>query len=75
MSLHTSPDFNWLRVSWGGPDQPQAEHCSYCDSPIGEDDVPLILWNKDGWAARFCDACQTRYWGLRHIPDEADDDQ
>jgi hypothetical protein len=55
--------FNWTAVSWGGPDEPASEVCSYCDAPIGEDDIPLTLWNKDGWCARFCEACQVRYWG------------
>ena len=27
--------FNWMAVSWGGPDEQSAEDCSYCDAPLG----------------------------------------
>ena len=47
--LAPKPDFNWLLVNWGGPDEPRTTCCSYCgDSfPTEEQDpefVPLILW-------------------------------
>lgn len=67
--LTPTGDFNWMAVSWGGPDEVPAETCSYCDAAMGEEEVPLILWNREGWAARFCTACQGRYWGLRTIDD------
>ena len=55
--------FDWTAVSWGGPDEPAAETCSLCDAPIPDDDVTLILWTPGGWCARFCAACQARWWG------------
>jgi hypothetical protein len=55
--------FDWTAVSWGGPDQPAATECAVCDAPLPEDDVPLILWSRNGWSARFCAACQQRFWG------------
>jgi hypothetical protein len=58
------PGFNWMAVSWGGPDEPIAEACSYCDALLDDEDVPLILWNNQGWSARFCDDCQRRWWGM-----------
>ena len=65
ITLRPSADFDWSAVSWGGPDEPAAEACSYCDAEIPEEDVPLILWNDAGWCARFCDACQRRWWGMQ----------
>ena len=57
--------FDWLRVSWGAPEEPPAEACSYCDALLDVDaGVPLILWNADGWCAQFCDDCQRIWWGL-----------
>ena len=63
--LQPSAGFDWSAVSWGGPDELVSETCSYCDAPIAEDDFPLMLWNRDGWCARFCAACQSRWWGVR----------
>lgn len=74
MTLKPSPDFDWTMVSWGGPDERVAETCSYCGDDIPEDDVPLILWNSEGWCARFCDHCQERYWGVRVLDDPPTDD-
>ena len=42
-----------------------ANNCSYCDAPIPEDAVPLRMWNEDGWAVVFCDACAERWFGMR----------
>ena len=69
MILHPTAEFNWQQVSWGGPDEVVTETCSYCEAPLGDMDepdyeVPLILWNKDGWCAQFCIECQRRYWGM-----------
>jgi hypothetical protein len=64
-SLFPAEGFIWQAVSWGGPDERVSDICSYCDAPIADDDVPLILWNDVGWCARFCDACQRRWWGLQ----------
>lgn len=62
--IRPAPGFDWARVSWGGPDQPRTETCSYCDAPIGDDEVPLILWSEKGWCAEFCDACKKLWWGF-----------
>ena len=70
MSGHRAPGlgprsgFDWARVSWGGPDEPPADTCSYCDAAIAEGDVPLVMWNADGWTARFCDGCMKEWWGF-----------
>jgi hypothetical protein len=69
MSLSPTPDFDWLLVEWRGPKQTAATSCSYCREPLGDDEddgyeIPLMLWNKDGWGARFCINCQRRYWGF-----------
>jgi len=58
------PGFDWSRVTWGRPDSPVSALCSYCSAAIREDDVPLRVWNAQGFAAQFCDACQRRWWGM-----------
>jgi hypothetical protein len=57
--------FDWDRVTWGKPDEMPSEFCSYCSTEIPEDSVPLTLFTDDGHAARFCDNCQRRWWGMR----------
>jgi hypothetical protein len=69
--LRPTADFNWTAVSWGGPDEPPPNQCSYCDAPIPEGAVALLLWNPESWCATFCNACQTRYWGLQGLDDGA----
>jgi hypothetical protein len=64
--------FDWKKLTWGRPDSLPSVLCSYCSASIGEDDVPLILWNKEGWTVRFCDVCQERWWGLQSFKDEPD---
>jgi hypothetical protein len=67
--------FDWMAVSWEGPDEPPADDCSYCGAAIIPDEtVPLILWNGDGWCARFCDACMAKWWGIETVPSFDDDD-
>jgi len=58
------PDFDWSRLTWGRPDSPPTVLCSYCSASLTEEEVPLILTNKDGWTVRFCDACVNRWWGF-----------
>lgn len=70
MTLRPRPGFNWQQVSWGAPDEPQTEICSYCEAPLGDSEepdyeIPLILWNADGWCAQFCKLCQEQWWGLQ----------
>ena len=50
-----------LSVNWEGPDQTPGDRCSFCDAPIGEDDVPVVMWSSEGWTARFCDACVAKH--------------
>lgn len=66
-SLVPKPGFNWLAVSWGGPAEPVALACSYCEAPFGEGEMPLILWNPEGWCAQFCEACQLQWWGIERL--------
>lgn len=69
-TLRALPGFDWSKVQWGGPDEPQTETCSYCNADLGEPEepdyeVPLMLWRKDGSCAQFCLVCQERWWGVR----------
>lgn len=39
---------------------PEDDRCSWCLGPIGEDEVPLMLFKDVGaatWQARVCEAC------------------
>ena len=69
MTQHTIaplPGFDWQKVNWGGPDEPRTEVCSYCGDALDhEHPVPLILWDRRGWTAEFCDHCQATWWGMR----------
>lgn len=65
MELTPRNGFDWNRVVWGKPDSVVSAVCSYCFTAIGEDDIPLRCWKKDGHAAQFCDDCQRKYWGLQ----------
>jgi len=67
--LRPSEGFDWTAVSWGGPDQIVSCECSYCEAPLGEPgdpdyEVPLIIWNADGWCAQFCAECCRKWWGM-----------
>jgi hypothetical protein len=64
-TLEPKPGFDWAHVTWGRPDSPPSAICSYCSAGIGEDDVPMRLWNSSGWAAQFCEDCQRKWWGLQ----------
>lgn len=74
-TLKPKNGFNWMAVSWGGPEEVVSEECSYCEAPIPENSCPLIMYNHDGWTARFCRACQESWWGMKTFdPPEDDDD-
>ena len=62
LKMVPASEFDWTLVSWGGPDEPPAEDCSYCDAPIPDESVPLMIFNPEGWCARFCDKCQRLWW-------------
>lgn len=57
--------FDWGRVTWGRPDSPPSVLCSYCSASIGEEEIPLIMWNAEGYCARFCEKCMGTEWGFR----------
>jgi hypothetical protein len=63
-TLSPKPGFDWGHLPWGRPDSVPTVVCSYCSASIGEDDMPLILSNAEGWTVRFCDACQRKWFGL-----------
>jgi hypothetical protein len=65
VALKPGDSFNWTAVGWGAPDQRRTDKCSYCDKPLREDEIPLIMWNDDGWCAEFCEACQRTHWGMK----------
>jgi hypothetical protein len=56
--------FDWSKVTWGRPDSVPTVLCSYCSASLNEDDVPLILWNAQGFSARFCEKCMATEWGF-----------
>jgi hypothetical protein len=69
VQLRPKPGFDPSLINWGGPDEPPSDECSYCDAPLPDPespdyDIPLTMWNQDGWCARFCAACMTRWWGF-----------
>ena len=75
MSLGPKPGFDWNRLAWGRPDSPRSAVCSYCFAAIGDEEVPLIMWSKDGHAAQFCRSCQRTWWGLESFADDSDGDE
>src|SRR5262245_16510662 len=68
------PGFDPAKVAWEGPDEQPGDRCSYCGDTISEEAVPLILWNREGWCARFCDHCEAAQFGLQSFDDGLDDD-
>ena len=73
MELEAKPGFDWSHVTWGRPDSVVSPLCSYCSASFREDDVPLWLFAEDGHAAKFCDACQSRWFGLETFKEPTDD--
>jgi hypothetical protein len=66
------PGFDWGRVAWGRPDSPVRPFCAYCHGQLGEDDVPLAVWQDDGSMARFCERCMATWWGFEKEADEGE---
>jgi hypothetical protein len=62
--------FDWGKVTWGRPDSVPSVLCSYCSASIGEGDMPLIMFNDEGWTVRFCRNCQTTWWGFEDFGED-----
>lgn len=62
--LKPKPGFNPEKLTWGRPDSPVSVLCSYCSASIGEDEIPLRLWNDKGFAIQFCARCMKEWWGM-----------
>jgi hypothetical protein len=71
--LTPRPGFNPLLIRWGGPDEFVDENCSYCDQPIGEEEVPLRMWNEQHWTAQFCEHCMEVWFGMHSALEDGDD--
>lgn len=75
-TLQPRPGFDWNKVNWGAPDQTRTDRCSYCGDPFPDDEsdfCPLILGNREGWVAEFCEHCQAAWWGTETFPEPADE--
>jgi hypothetical protein len=57
--------FDWKRVAWGRPDSPVRDLCAYCHGKLPE--VPLMLWNDEGYCISFCDDCVEKWIGSEDI--------
>ncbi len=66
-TMQPLPGFDWSKVKWGGPKDPQAEACSYCGAEFRENEFPFRLWTENGAACAFCEACQKEWWGITHL--------
>jgi hypothetical protein len=73
-ALAPKAGFDWGRVAWGRPDSVPTVLCSYCSASLPEDSCPLILSTREGHAARFCDACQTTWFGIEIFAEPTDED-
>jgi hypothetical protein len=71
-TLKPKAGFKWAKLTWGRPDSPRSALCSYCSAAIGENDIPLILWDSRSYAAQFCVACQKTWWGMKGFEDEGE---
>lgn len=50
------------RLVWSPPDSHITPFCSFCQSFIPADCVPLIMWNKENACVHFCDECVEKYF-------------
>jgi len=67
--LKPNEGFLWNRVTWGRPDSPATSVCSYCAAVLPDESSPLIISTQNGYAARFCSACQRDWWNLESFDD------
>ena len=65
-TIQPNPGFDWSRVKWGGPNEPQSD---------AEDAVPLRMWAEDGSAAVFCDPCSETWFGMTSLPPDLELDE
>jgi hypothetical protein len=65
MRLSFAPDFNPMLLQWLGPNEQIATSCSICDERFRPGDTPLILWNRNEWCVRLCDACVDQWVRVR----------
>jgi hypothetical protein len=49
------------KLVWSRPDSGIAPFCSVCMAHIGDDDVPVMIWNEKGGCAQFCEPCAQTY--------------
>jgi hypothetical protein len=45
------------QLVWSRPDSLIAPFCSRCQRHIGDDEVPLMMWDHAGACVQFCDRC------------------
>jgi hypothetical protein len=62
VQLYPKPGFDWRKIIWGHPDALVSPLCSYCSASFRDDEVPLMMWQEDGRAAKFCEVCQRKWW-------------
>jgi hypothetical protein len=62
--IKARPGFHWSLVVWHPGDRPLPLLCSYCHGKIAFEDVPLMMWKKDGSLAQFCEACIKEWFGF-----------
>lgn len=44
-------------LTWSRPDSVIAPFCSVCFKHIPDDDVQMMMWDKQGACVQFCDDC------------------
>jgi hypothetical protein len=63
--LDPEPGFDWGKVTWGHPDAIVSVVCSYCSAFIRDSEIPLMMWDREGRCAKFCEKCTKRWWGMK----------
>jgi hypothetical protein len=57
--------FDWAKLAWGRPDSPPSVLCSYCSTSLGERDIPMRMWNPEGYTVALCGKCATEWFGFQ----------